>query len=572
MLTVRCAVVLALLSFSSVLSAAPTADGGGRDVTIALFSTHSLHSITVSPLAPDAWTATCGTCAHQNLTAALQIKGPTEVFAGGTLRLTDDESHEQRSATGLWHLRSIGPHYEIDAVLTLPSERYVAAVLGAEAAPNEPPQSLRALAILARTYALNGIHYAARSGHLPARLCDSTQCQAVLLGPVSPAVEDATRATTGETLWFNHHRAEVFFSQSCGGTTEDAAAVWPTQRVLPYLRSQADPYCVRRDTAAWHAEIPLGTFVTVAQAEGWNIPADISSVHITQRSVSHRALHVVFTNNNGTDSTISGSALRFGIGRALGWNRVRSDAYDLGLRNGSLVFDGHGHGHGVGLCQAGATEMASEGDTARAILAFYFPGTTVGITPEDQGWQEFRVGDLTLRATQSLTADRVASMQHTWGEAQKLFPPRHALAPEIIFAPTTEIFRQLTKQPGWALASTGGSTIVLQPDTVLQTHELHSGATLLHELLHVLVESESSNRAPLWLREGLVEVLAGEPTTDADLLSPHAINTVLLHPDSLRASQQAHRAAAAYVQALLTRYGSSTIRGWLSTGVPPGVS
>ena len=29
-------------------------------------------------------------------------------------------------------------------------------------------------------------------------------------------------------------------------------------------------------------------------------------------------------------------------------------------------------------------------------------------------------------------------------------------------------------------------------------------------MLHVLVEAEATERAPLWLREGLVEVLAGE--------------------------------------------------------------
>ena len=71
---------------------------------------------------------------------------------------------------------------ELHVVVTLPSERYVAAVLNAEAAPNEPAQSLQALAIVARTYALNGSHFTPQSGELPADLCDSTQCQAMRLG------------------------------------------------------------------------------------------------------------------------------------------------------------------------------------------------------------------------------------------------------------------------------------------------------------------------------------------------------------------------------------------------------
>ena len=59
-------------------------------------------------------------------------------FAGGTLRITDDATGDTRTATGLWHLRASGHDHQIDVVLTLPSERYVAAVLNAEAAPGEP--------------------------------------------------------------------------------------------------------------------------------------------------------------------------------------------------------------------------------------------------------------------------------------------------------------------------------------------------------------------------------------------------------------------------------------------------
>jgi stage II sporulation protein D len=41
-------------------------------------------------------------------------------------------------------------------------------------------------------------------------------------------------------------------------------------------------------------------------------------------------------------------------------------------------FAGRGYGHGVGLCQWGAKGMAEQGYAARQILAFYYPGTTLG--------------------------------------------------------------------------------------------------------------------------------------------------------------------------------------------------
>ena len=561
---------LVLLATSLPAVAAPVSDGGGRDVSVALFSTHNLRAVTVTPIGSHSWIAHCVQCAQEPLNAPLHVAGPIEILAGGTLRVTDDATGDTRNATGLWHLRASGRDHGIDVVLTLPSERYVAAVLNAEAAAGEPAQSLRALAILARTYALNGTHYTAQPGHLPATLCDSTACQAMRLEPPSQAIEEATRATAGETLWFGTHRAETYFSQSCGGTTEDAGAVWPRLRGVPYLRGHADPYCLRRDTAAWHTEVPLAQFSGIAQAEGWRVPINIVAARVSERSASHRALRIAFTGGDGVTSVVSASALRFGIGRALGWDHVRSDAYELGVRNGALIFDGRGHGHGVGLCQTGATEMATEGKDAREILAFYFPGTAVRISPGDDGWQETRTGPLTLRATHPISSERRTALEQTWSEAQKRFPLHRAISPQIVFAPTTEIFRQLTGQPGWTLASTRGNTIVLQPETVLHANGRDLSRTLLHEMLHVVVESEATERTPLWLREGLVEALAGEPSAGAHSMSTSEIESGLLHADSLQASARAHVAAAARVQALVDRYGLSTVRGWLSSGVPAG--
>jgi stage II sporulation protein D len=465
----------------------------------------------------------------------------------------------------------------MDVILTMPSERYVAAVLNAEASANEPRESLRALAVLVRTYALNGRHYNPGPGHLAADLCDSTQCQAIRLTPPSQAVEDAVAFTTGETLWFGDRRAEVFFSQHCGGMTEDASAAWPGHPAVPYLRSHPDLYCLKRGPAAWHAEVALPTLEEIARKEGWKLPADVIAASVSTRSTSQRALRVTFRGAGGESATVSANALRFGIGRAVGWDEVRSDAFEAAVRNGSLIFDGHGHGHGVGLCQTGAAEMAEEGRTASEILAFYFPGTAARILPGDDGWQETRIGTLAVRATRPLSAQLQEAIAQTWIEAQSRFASRQPIAPEVIFAPSTEIFRQMTAQPGWALASTRDKTIVLQPDSVLFTNGRDLRTTLLHEMLHVLVESECNPRTPLWLREGLVEALA-EPQTirpgsgHAAVLTLREMDRSLRNAASLAEANRAHRAAADRVRALLARYGLPAVRGWLSSGVPAGAA
>jgi hypothetical protein len=216
--------------------------------------------------------------------------------------------------------------------------------------------------------------------------------------------------------------------------------------------------------------------------------------------------------------------------------------------------------------------MAAEGKSAREILVFYFPGTSVGISATDEGWQETTVDALTLRSTNVLSAQRRQEIARMWEEAQRRFPPRRTLHPTVIFAPSTELFRQLTAQPGWALASTRGTTIVLQPETVFHAPGRSESATQLHEMLHVVVEAECNERTPLWLREGLVEALSGERPNESKQLTAQAVESALQHPQSLALSEQAHKAAAAKVSGLLQRYGVGTVRGWLSSGVPPGVS
>jgi hypothetical protein len=112
---------------------------------------------------------------------------------------------------------------------------------------------------------------------------------------------------------------------------------------------------------------------------------------------------------------------------------------------------------------------------------------------------------------------------------------------------------------------------VVQPDAVVLTHSRDASGTLLHEMLHVLVEAEASAQTPLWLREGLVEVLAGESGGFSTTMSANQVDNALTHANTLQESERAHRAAAARVQALVARYGLSTVRGWLKSGVPAGV-
>jgi stage II sporulation protein D len=562
---------IAILSiFSFVPLRGNDLSDGGRDVSVLLFSTHKLTAVTLTPLTNNTWISACAACVRKAMTVPVEFKGTKELFVGGKLKVIDEESREEKSATGLWHLRSDDDG--IDVVLTLPSERYVAAVLNAEAMSDEPPEALRAMAIVARTYALNGSHFSAPPPHLSADLCDSTECQAIRLGPLSTAIENAVHDTAGETLWFQGRRAEVFFSEHCGGKTEDGTTVWPRLHGATYLVSHADPYCLRRGTAAWHTEVSLAELASIASRQRWQLPEPLLSARVAERSRSNRVLRVSFSGGSPHSTIIGANALRLGIDRALGWNRIRSDQYEVALRGGMLIFDGRGYGHGVGLCQMGATEMASEHKAAEEILGFYFSGAVVRIGPDDNGWRVTQTSSLTIRSAQTDSPVKSKTVETIWREANQRFPAHKTLHPEITFAPSTELFRQMTSQPGWVLASTSGAQMVLQPAGVLNRAGSNTSKVVLHEMLHVLVESEASDRAPLWLREGIVEELSGEAGASGGKISAEAIDSALRNAASWSESDRAHRAAASRVHMLAARYGMSTLRGWLTSGVPPEIA
>lgn len=565
--------LVAVLWTGFCASVAPGANSPQGDVRIRLFSTTNIRSLAVTPTGDLSSIRLCAGCAavpaktgmtittrDRQLKAAL-FPGPTgEVQLNGSFRLQADAG-QVVSAAGAWSLRAESDGIRV--TLRLPAESYVSAAVAGEAAPDEPVEALKTIAVAARSYALANL---GRHGSEAFDLCDSTHCQALKFEAVSAAVREAVRETAGETLWFRGSRADAFSTQSCGGQTEAASQVWPAMKA-PYLSAHPDPYCVRRTPAKWQANVSLTDLSRSLRNAGFSAPEHIQTVALLERDRSGR-VKLLQIAGEGKSMPISASSLRFALDRALGWNQLRSDWYEVSLNNGVAHFEGKGYGHGVGLCQFGAFEMAAEGKSYREILSFYYPGTTVGITPQDEGWRAIRGDGWTLWTT-SANKTMISPGDAAWKRAQSLLPLSKPLSPSVRLMPATELFRQSTGEPGWLLASTRGEQITLQPERVLRSHG-SLDRTLLHEFLHVIVESEASPKAPLWLREGLVEALADEKLVQSASLSSQMpleeIEKELAHPASALQSADAHEAAGVRVHELIRQYGIGAIRARIAAG------
>ncbi len=557
---IRLFIVVGVL-ITNVLAQQPTA----TTITLGLFTTRTIHGLTITPLGTNAWQQACVACQRTALHAPVHFEHlDHSIRFGGNFRIQSDGDAPPIEAAGVY---TVAPTSDgLRVTFKIPSERYVAAVLSAEAALDEPPTSLEALAIVARTFAMANLHRHKTDNF---DLCDSTHCQALHLGPTRPAIAEATRNTAGISLWDGTHLASSYYTQHCGGISEAASALWPNEHTS-HLTPHADPYCLRRSSAAWQTDVPLSDLYRIASEQGWNLPMPITSIRIKQRTPSGRA-KLLEISSSTQRATISASTLHFGINRTLGWNRIRSDLYTVVVADNELHFTGHGYGHGVGLCQTGAFQMALEHHTTEEILAFYFPGTRLGLSPSGGLWHGETIGAVTLRTTTS-EPELTQAVELAWQRALTLLPPAgETTRPTILLAPTAELFRQLTASPGYLIAVTRGNQITLQPLPILK----HNGPIeplLLHELLHTLIESQSTDKAPLWLREGVAEALADIHSAYAPPTSSLAtIEQRLANPLSLSESRQAHHDAAAIVRSLGHTYSLAVMRQWLRDGVPTRV-
>ena len=334
------------------------------------------------------------------------------------------------------------------------------------------------MAVAARTYAVRfqGRHKA--EGY---DFCDTTHCQDVHITAVSERLRQAAELTEGELLWFQGSPAATFYGKDCGGSIEAAAMVWPDMKAS-YLGGRDDPYCARK---TWTS--------TIRKEE-----IRLDSLRIVERTPSGRALRL-----QASQRSIPASSLRFAVGRAFGWDRLPSDLYEVNDAGDRWVFEGRGSGHGVGLCQAGAARMGEDGRSYREILAFYYPGTVLGVSAQGFQWQSLggeRVQVMTTRPREDqgvvAMADRLAR------GVEERVGLRFEGAVLMRIYPSVAAFRDATGEPGWVAGSTRAGVIRLQPPVI--------ESTVRHELLHVLVESHARHGLPLWFREGAVLFLSGD--------------------------------------------------------------
>ena len=405
-------------------------------------------------------------------------------------------------------------------VQTIPLETYIARVLAGEAARDSRPAALEALAITIRTFILAnpGRHNADGFD-----LCDQTHCQ--VMRTATPAHERAAAATAGQALLRNGVPVPVFYSASCGGRTEIPSAVWPGHEDPSYMPSQRDDACM--GAPAWTAEIESVDLVRALRAAGFR--GELRDFRVLTRDVSGRAARLRLAGMMPEE--ISGQDLRAVVGRTLGWQHIKSAAFEHERSGDRYRFEGRGYGHGVGMCVIGSVNMAVAGRTATEILHKYFPGLDIGVPggaiapsvvaargaappaarpalPAPPPPPVFTGVSLALPDEDEGERDAIAQLtDRTRGEiARALGLPTPARV-VVRFHPTTASYEHATGQPWFTSGASVGGELHLVPLASLRERGVLE-RTIRHELVHLMSDPVLRERAA-WVREGAAIYFAG---------------------------------------------------------------
>jgi SpoIID/LytB domain protein len=293
------------------------------------------------------------------------------------------------------------PYGTFNVINLVKADDYLLSVLPREMPSGAAMESLKAQAVIARTYLLNNLP---RHEIDNFNLCATSDCQ--VYGGVNDEVastNEAVKRTRGEALVYQGKLANALFHSTCGGRTADYNDNWSgdgpdylisvddgsgfdqpdlssADKVEAFL-DQKTGNCSASKYFRWEKKFTAAELLDVVKLsipEFTNNPdlkiGAVNNIAVTEYSKSGRAQKLAVSTDAG-DFVFEKDAIRWVLGNLKSIFFVIETNGANGGRE--YTFRGAGWGHGVGLCQIGAMKLGKDGSSYTKILDHYYPETSL---------------------------------------------------------------------------------------------------------------------------------------------------------------------------------------------------
>jgi len=258
----------------------------------------------------------------------------------------------------------------LDVINRLKLDDYLKGVIPFEGNPKWALESLKAQAVVSRTFALTKMlvrrdeEYDVAAGFM-SQVYAGKQIEN---GRTNQAVD----ATRGEILLYKGKIFPAFYHSTCGGATTAADLVWRVKS-LPPLKGVECKFCQRSPHYKWEAVVtPAEIKEKLAKQE---MPvSEVLGIRIDKIDRTGRA-HKLVIQSTWAEKTVDADAFRVWVDPM----RLKSNLITKIRINdaGAFVFKGKGWGHGVGMCQYGMKYLGELGYGYQEILGYYYPAAQV---------------------------------------------------------------------------------------------------------------------------------------------------------------------------------------------------
>jgi len=251
-------------------------------------------------------------------------------------------------------------------------EDYLKGILPKEANSSWNLETLKAQAVISRTYALKNLGRHSKEGY---DICSKVHCQ--VYGGASCETKNCNKAvhdTEKEVVLYNNELAQTFFHASCGGHTEDPKYVWQWKNdTPPYLKGVKDNYCKDNPHKTWSTTFTEKDIRERLIKAGYKV-GKIKKISTSGTTTGKAAKEIIIKHSKGT-LKLNSYTFRCTISP----DKIKSTLITkIKSKSKKFTFEGKGWGHKVGLCQWGAKTMGDKNFTYKQILKFYYPGTNIG--------------------------------------------------------------------------------------------------------------------------------------------------------------------------------------------------